>query len=310
MKPAISQVCTLNAAFDADVSDYAAGACHAMEIWLGKLEAFIDRHSLDDAKRLLEKHEMAVPVASYQGGLLTSQGDARREHWDHFARRLEICQELGVSTLVVACDVAGPLTQQDIDRAKVSLGQAATEAGDRGLRLALEFQARAALGNNLQTAAALVAETGNQALGVCLDAFHFFTGPSKSEDLGYLSAQNLFHVQLCDLPGVARELAADSDRILPGEGDFALSALLQRLHDVGYEGYISVELMNPEIWQVPPLQFGEIAMTALRSLLGQARMESAPRLAAPTGTKTKTRRRQGGADGHCGSPNPAAPNPN
>jgi hypothetical protein len=30
--------------------------------------------------------------------------------------------------------------------------------------------------------------------------------------------------------------------------------------------------MNPQIWQVPSRQFGEIAMTSLRKLLGQAGM--------------------------------------
>jgi hypothetical protein len=31
--------------------------------------------------------------------------------------------------------------------------------------------------------------------------------------------------------------------------------------------------MNPQIWLVPPRQFGEIGMTALRKLLGQASMK-------------------------------------
>ena len=32
--------------------------------------------------------------------------------------------------------------------------------------------------------------------------------------------------------------------------------------------------MNPALWHVPPRQFGEVAMTALRRLLGQADMGS------------------------------------
>jgi hypothetical protein len=31
--------------------------------------------------------------------------------------------------------------------------------------------------------------------------------------------------------------------------------------------------MNPQIWRIPPRQFGEIAMTALRKVLGQASMD-------------------------------------
>ena len=273
MKPAISQVCTLHSPFEKDVEDYAAGACRAMEIWLGKLETYLQQHEVDEVRRLLDQYEMAAPVASYQGGLLTSQGDARREHWDHFSRRLAMLRSLGVGTLVVAADVVGQLAQQDLERVQTSLTQAAARAGEQGLRLALEFQASATFGNNLQTAAALVAETGSPYLGICFDVFQFYLGPSKLEDLGYLTERNLFHVQLCDLAGTPRELATDTDRILPGDGDFQLSPILDALRAIDYQGHVSLELMNPQIWQVPARQLSEIGMTALRTVLGQASME-------------------------------------
>jgi 4-hydroxyphenylpyruvate dioxygenase len=273
MKPAISQVCSLNSPFEKDIEDYAAGACKAVEIWLGKLETYLERHSTDDVRRLLKEQEMAAPVASFQGGLLASQGDARREHWEHFSKRLKLLAELGISTLVVACDVVGPITQQDLDRVQTSLTQTALRAGERGIRLALEFQSSATFGNNLQTAAALVHQTGSPHLGLCFDAFHYYAGPSKAEDLAYLSRENLFHVQLCDVADTPREFATDADRILPGDGDFHLQPILDTLRTIGYDGYISIELMNPQIWQVPARQFGEVGMTALRRLLGQASME-------------------------------------
>ncbi len=273
MKPALSQVSTLKASFASDVEDYAAAACDCLELWLGKLEAYLDEHPLDDAKKLLADHAVTAPVASFQGGLLTSQGDARRAHWDHFARRLEQLRELGVGTLVVAGDVLGVLTQQDLERVQFSLRQAAELAGRAGVRLALEFQAHATVMNNLQTAAAFVAEVGSPHMGLCLDAFHYYMGPSKEEDLAYLTPENLFHVQLCDTSGVARELASDADRILPGDGDFNLAPIIERLATIGYTGCVSVELMNPQIWEIPPRQVAEVTMTALRKLLGQARMQ-------------------------------------
>ena len=273
MKPALSQVCSLNSPFEKDIEDYAAGHCAAIELWLGKLEGYLESHSLDDVRRLLEEHEIVTPVASYQGGLLITQGAARDEHWKHFARRLELCRALQVQTLVVAGDLVGSLSQQDLERASMSLGQAAVQAADFGVRLALEFQAEATFGNNLQPAAAIVSEVGEPNLGLCFDVFHYYLGPSKPDDLGYLSTENLFHVQLSDLLGQPRELATDADRILPGDGDFLLGQIVDVFRQIGYDGYVSVELMNPQVWQIPARQFGEIAMTALRSVLGQARME-------------------------------------
>lgn len=272
MIPVVSQVSTLPSPWDHDVREYAAGACRAAEVWLTKLETFLESHSLDEARRLLDECEMRVPVASLQGGLLVSQGEARREAWDLFQRRLELCRALGIETLVVAADIRGGLDQQTLDRVQHSLTEAAGRAGRAGLRVALEFQAGAAFANNLQTAAALVAETGSPHLGLCLDTFHFYTGPSKLEDLAYLSPANLFHVQLCDLAGVARELATDADRVLPGDGDFRLDVLVAELRAMGYAGTVGVEVMNPQLWQTPPRQLAEIAVTALRRLLGQASM--------------------------------------
>lgn len=272
MKPALSQVCTLAASFESDVEDYAAGKCPALELWLPKLETYLQQHSVADARGLLEEHELCAPVASYQGGLLVNQAEARREHWGHFRRRLEICRQLGVQTIVVAGDLHGPLEQQDLDRTAVSLQEAGAIASQHGLRVALEFQARATFANNLQTAAAVVAEVGHPAVGLCLDLFHYQTGPSKAEDLAYLSPANLFHVQLSDIVDQARELATDADRILPGDGEIMLGPLMEILTSIGYSDYVSVELMNPTIWQIPPRQFGEIAMTALRKVLGQADM--------------------------------------
>jgi sugar phosphate isomerase/epimerase len=89
-------------------------------------------------------------------------------------------------------------------------------------------------------------------------------------DLWLLSRENLAHVQLSDIADVPREMATDSDRILPGEGSSPADDLVRRLGEIGYTGGVAVELLNPRLWPVPPRQFGEIAITALRKLLGQA----------------------------------------
>ena len=272
MIPALSQVCTLHATFAEDIEEYSAGACRAVELWLGKLETYLEQHSADDVRRLLEHQEMTAPVASFQGGLLTSQGEFRKAAWESFDQRLALLQQIGVGTLVLAGDIAGTLNEQDLERVRFSLADAARRAAAANVRLAFEFQGRASLANNLQTAASLIAEIDHPSLGLCLDAFHYYIGPTKAEDLGYLTGNNLFHVQLCDLAGQMREFAADADRVLPGDGDFYLTPILERLREINYAGHVSIELMNPQIWQIPPRSFGEIAMTALRKQLGQASM--------------------------------------
>lgn len=267
MMLALSQVCSLESPFEKDLEDYASGGCGAIELWLTKLEAYLQSHTVADVRRLLAQHELTAPVASFQGGLLDTQGERRREAWDLLERRLDLCAELDVATLVVACDVASPLDETTVQRVQMSLAQLGEAAGQRDRRIALEFQARSTLGNNLQTAASLAALAGNPQLGLCFDAFHYFVGPSQAEDLGLLTGENLFHVQLCDVLDVPRELAGDSHRILPGEGDIPLAPVLARLREIEYAGPISIELMNPQLWRIPAAQFGEIGISSLRTLL-------------------------------------------
>ena len=153
MLPTLAQVCSLPSPLEKDVEDYAAGKCQSIELWFTKLENYLQAHSVEKYRRLLDEHGMTAEVVSFQGGLLASQGEQRREAWDLFRQRLETCRMIDVKTVVIACDVPRPLDQATLERVQVSLVQVAQECGQRGLRAALEFQANAAFGNNIQTAA-------------------------------------------------------------------------------------------------------------------------------------------------------------
>lgn len=272
MKPAIATVSSLESPLETILEDYAAGHVDAVDLWLGQADRFLAEHPLEELRELFGRQGVIPVAASFQGGLLTSQGEARREHWKTFEGRLAFCRELEIPVLVVAGDAFGPLSPQDLGRLSASLADAARRAADAGVRLALEFDARAAFPNNLQSALAVVEEVGQPSLGLCLDWFHFTVGPSKPLDLGLLSNETLAHVQLSDITDVPREMATDADRILPGEGNSPPADLIARLAEIGYTGAVAVELHNPRLWAVPPRQFGEIAFTALRRLLGQAAM--------------------------------------
>lgn len=274
MRPAISQVCSLGSPFEDDIDGYADAAGHAIELWFTKLEEYLQSHSVADVRNRAADRGLTLAAAAYQGGILLSQGDARREAWSQFLRRLDLCAELAIPVAVVSIDFLGPFSSTDVERAQVSLTQAADEAAGRNVRLAVEFAARNTFVNNLQTAAFFVHSVNRPNVGLCLDLFHYFVGPSKFDDLAYLTTQNLFHVQVSDVADKPRELATDSDRIIPGDGDFPFAPVLDHLRAIGYGGYLSLELLNPLFWQIPSRNVGEIGLTALRLLLGQAGQSS------------------------------------
>jgi sugar phosphate isomerase/epimerase len=268
MKACISQATTMPCTFAEDVANYADAGVTSMEVWLTKLENHLKLNSVADTHKLLEDRQMKLVAASYQGGLLLSQGEQRKAHYDDFRQRLDLCQQFGIGTMLVVADFAQKADAMALQRAVVSLKQAAQWAAGFDVRLALEFRGSDAFCSSLDTALALVQECDEPNAGINFDVFHYYTGPSKFEDLDWLTPERLFFVQLCDLAGVAREVATDADRILPGDGDFRLDAIIRCLRDKGYDSYVSLELLNPTLWKAKPVQVVEIGYTALRRLLG------------------------------------------
>ena len=267
MIPCISQATTLTTRFADDIRDAAAGGCTAVEVWFTKLEQHLEELSAADTRAFVADRGVKLVAAAYQGGLLLSQGEQRAAHFDHFRRRLELCQFFGIPTVVIVADFAQKVDAQALGRAVVSLTQAAQWAGGFGVKLALEFRGADTFCACLDTALVLVEQCGEPNVGVCLDVFHYYKGPSKAEDLERLTAANVAHVQVCDVAGVPRELMTDADRIMPGEGDFRLGPIVDALRRIGYAGAVSLELMNPVLWQLKPTQVIELGMAALARLL-------------------------------------------
>ena len=254
---------------EADLPAFQRGGWQAVELWLTKLETYLQEHPIDALRGLLDSQNLVPAAAAAQGGLLLSRGDERDVHWSHFRRRLAVLKELQVPILIIASDFTREPAGEDYHRAAATLGEAAELANTFGVQLALEFHKSSGFCASLETALALITECGSNHVGVCLDLFHYYTGPSKFEDLAYLSRDNLAWVQVCDLSGTPRELAGDSDRILPGEGDFQIEPILDHLGRIGYDGHVSLEVLNPQLWQVPADRVADLGYQAVCRVLGQ-----------------------------------------
>ncbi|MFO0846157.1 MAG: TIM barrel protein [Gemmataceae bacterium] len=112
------------ASFAEDVAAAAEGGCPALEVWLTKLETHLQSHSVADTKKLLDDRGVALAVASYQGGLLVTEGE-RKAHFDHFRRRLDLCPASGITTMVITGDFAGRVDPAVVEQAVASLAEAA-----------------------------------------------------------------------------------------------------------------------------------------------------------------------------------------
>src|SRR5437016_5209024 len=115
MKPCISEATTMPCTFADDVNNFADAGCTAMEVWLTKLENHLETHSVADTVKLLQSRQMTLAAASYQGGLLLSQGEQRKAHYDHFRKRLDLCQQFGIGTMLVVADFVAKVDQTALE---------------------------------------------------------------------------------------------------------------------------------------------------------------------------------------------------
>lgn len=255
--------------FEADLPAFARAGFVAVEIWLTKLETFLEGHSIDEARAILDGEGLRAVAAAGQGGLMLGRAEERAVHRDHFRRRLDWLRELEIPTLIVAADAAPGAAIDDYPRAAAALAEVAEEAGAAGVRLAVEFRKGSGFCACLETAAALVAEVGSENVGVCLDLFHYFTGPSKLDDFAGLPPGALAWVQVSDLSGTPREVAGDADRIFPGEGDLRLGPVMDLLPAIGYDGYVSLEVLNPALWSAPADFVADLGYKALTRVISR-----------------------------------------
>jgi len=78
---------------------------------------------------------------------------------------------------------------------------------------------------------------------ILLDPFHMYVGGSEFSGLQGLRGEQIgvFHVN--DYPqSPAREKIEDKDRVFPGEGVSPADKISSTLYDIGYRGYLSLEL--------------------------------------------------------------------
>ena len=121
--------------------------------------------------------------------------------------------------------------------------------------------------NTLRAARRIIEGIDDPSVGLVIDAFHFYVGGSRLEDLDGLAPSRLFIVHLDDAePGDASGLS-DAQRLLPGEGVVPLDALVRALERSGYRGVYSLELFRPEYWTWDPTDLARRGLETMQRLL-------------------------------------------
>lgn len=135
-----------------------------------------------------------------------------------------------------------------------------------GTRFGFEFGTIGSV-RSIDEALAMVEATGSPDAGIVIDAWHFFQGPSSWEQLEQVPLERIAYVQFTDGVEPVSDDVMDETwnrRVWPGEGSFDLPRFVATLRDRGWDGLVSVEVLNAQYSQLPITEFAARAyeMTA------------------------------------------------
>ncbi|HXY76075.1 MAG TPA: sugar phosphate isomerase/epimerase [Steroidobacteraceae bacterium] len=151
------------------------------------------------------------------------------------------------------------------------IGGIAARAQREGVRLTLEFLPESAI-PDLATAQRIVVGVGASNLGVMLDTWHFARTGGTVEALGALSRGVISALQISDRrePPPGTKYTPMFGRLLPGEGELPLVAILRLLLERDRTLTVGVEVFSEELQELPPDEVARRVARATGRVLAQA----------------------------------------
>jgi len=252
-----------------EVVDIAAQAGYqAIEPWIGEIESHQQSGgSLSDLKKQISDGGLTVESAIGFAEWAVDD-DARRTKGLEQARHdMDLVQQIGGTR--IAAPPAGATDVADIDYLKLAERyHALLTLGDHiGVVPQVEVWGFSKTLHRLGQAVLVAAESRHSKACVLPDIYHLYKGGSDFTGLKLLNgtAVHVFHMN--DYPATPpRQTISDKDRVYPGDGIAPLADVIQTLRAIDFNGYLSIELFNPEYWRRDPLAVAREALNRMQAL--------------------------------------------
>lgn len=218
----------------------------------------------EEMLRALEAHGMVLDEIEFLTGWSSDSEAVRRQALLAEETLYRLADAVGVRQLNVGCP-EGAEVVAPVEVLAERFAGVCRRAEQHGLVVALEFMPWSGV-SDITTACRVVETAGQPNGGVLLDSWHFFRGGGDLEVLRSVPAARIVGVQLSDGPRVAEDdlrQEARFSRLLPGEGDFALTGLVRTLGGMGVDAPWAVEVMSKRLAAAPSV--GEAAKVSFGS---------------------------------------------
>jgi sugar phosphate isomerase/epimerase len=181
---------------------------------------------------------------------------------------LRMCEDLGSASFSA---IATATSDVPMDALPEYFGRLCDRAADFGADVHLEFIPFTIV-RTLKQAWTIVGAADRPNGGLVFDTWHFFRGEPDFAQLRNVPGERIFQVQIDDATRVpSGELRHETQRrLLPGDGELDLTAVIDVLHRSGGLRWVGPEVINPELAAMAPTDAARVALARSRAVLEQA----------------------------------------
>ena len=270
MTLSMHQFTSARAAYRKALEGWAKAGIRDVEPSATALDEFLKTDTLASAKRVLTDNGLRIVCGVTNVTGLWEPNPNFSKNLDTFRKRCELFAQLGAPVVYSPCGTSAKFTQDDYTRCWDNIRQTADTAGQFRLKAAAEFVRNSTFMASLPTALRLHREAAHPNFGIVFDCYHFWSGPSKFEDMDLIQPGQIIHAHLNDTQNLPRELLDSQSRVIPGDGVAPLAKILRKLAEKGYTGPISVELFLPKFQEADPFELAQEIKRKCEAVFQQA----------------------------------------
>lgn len=257
MTLSMHQFTSAGAGYRKSLEGWAKAGIRNVEPVSGLLDDYLKTDTLASAKRVLTDNGLKIVSGAVGVTGLWEPNPNFSKNLDAFRKRCAQFAELGAPLIYSPCVATAKFTLEDYGRCLDNIRQVGEVARQFHLKVAAEFVRNSTFLAALPTALRLHREAAHPNFGILFDCYHFWSGPSKFEDLDLIKPGEIIHAHLNDTQDLPRELLDLQSRVIPSDGVAPLAKILRKLVDKGYAGPISVELFLPKYQQADPFELAK-----------------------------------------------------
>ena len=216
-----------------------------IELWHDDIDLYIESGGkVEDVKKCLDDHGLLAPTTIFLKGWWNTEGDEYTRAMDEIKRRLAQAAVVGAPHAI-----AGP-PQEMLDH----------ELGGQRYAALQDI-------NTIEDALDIMDGSGDSDATIVLDPFHCFRGGGPIESISNLTPDRIAISHFNDSPAdPPRETQHDKDRVMPGDGIVDLKLYCDKLKEIGYDRWMSLELFHPGYWEQDPREVAKIGLEKMTAV--------------------------------------------